>query len=67
MARVLDFVHLAITICRCLSITARNGTGYLGGIGIPDRRQCSPLTNAMVDWCSRNYSAQFSMFYPRLS
>jgi transglutaminase-like putative cysteine protease len=30
-----DFMHLAITFCRCLSIPARYATGYLGDIGVP--------------------------------
>src|SRR5271154_5580677 len=30
-----DFMHLAITLCRCLNIPARYCTGYLGDIGVP--------------------------------
>jgi transglutaminase-like putative cysteine protease len=30
-----DFAHLAITLCRCMSIPARYCTGYLGDIGVP--------------------------------
>jgi transglutaminase-like putative cysteine protease len=30
-----DFMHLAITFCRCLNIPARYVTGYLGDIGVP--------------------------------
>jgi transglutaminase-like putative cysteine protease len=30
-----DFMHLAITLCRCMNIPARYVTGYLGDIGIP--------------------------------
>jgi transglutaminase-like putative cysteine protease len=30
-----DFAHLAITLCRCMSIPARYCTGYLGDIGAP--------------------------------
>lgn len=30
-----DFMHLAITLCRCLNIPARYATGFLGDIGIP--------------------------------
>ena len=30
-----DYAHLAITLCRCLNIPARYGTGYLGDIGVP--------------------------------
>src|SRR5205814_10389790 len=30
-----DFMHLAITFCRCVGIPARYATGYLGDIGVP--------------------------------
>jgi len=30
-----DYMHLAITFCRCLNIPARYCTGYLGDIGVP--------------------------------
>jgi transglutaminase-like putative cysteine protease len=30
-----DFAHLAITLCRCMNIPSRYGTGYLGDIGVP--------------------------------
>ena len=30
-----DFAHLAIALCRCMSIPARYCTGYLGDIGVP--------------------------------
>lgn len=30
-----DFMHLAVTFCRCLNIPARYTTGYLGDIGVP--------------------------------
>ena len=30
-----DFMHLAITFCRCMNIPARYATGYLGDIGVP--------------------------------
>lgn len=36
-----DFVHLAVTFCRCMNIPARYATGYLGDIGIP--AQPSPM------------------------
>lgn len=35
-----DYMHLAITFCRCLNIPARYCTGYLGDIGVP-RQPCS--------------------------
>jgi transglutaminase-like putative cysteine protease len=30
-----DYTHLAVTLCRCLSIPARYCTGFLGDIGVP--------------------------------
>ncbi len=30
-----DYMHLAITLCRCLNIPVRYCTGYLGDIGVP--------------------------------
>ncbi len=30
-----DFMHLAVTFCRCLNIPARYATGYLGDVGVP--------------------------------
>lgn len=30
-----DFTHLAVALCRCLSVPARYCTGYLGDIGVP--------------------------------
>ena len=30
-----DYMHLAITLCRCLNVPARYCTGYLGDIGVP--------------------------------
>ena len=38
-----DFAHLAITLCRCMNIPARDCTGYLGDIGVP-------LSDAPMDW-----------------
>jgi transglutaminase-like putative cysteine protease len=32
-----DYMHLAITFCRCMNIPARYCTGYLGDIGIPSQ------------------------------
>jgi transglutaminase-like putative cysteine protease len=30
-----DFMHLAVTLCRCVNIPARDATGYLGDICVP--------------------------------
>src|ERR1700760_177959 len=30
-----DFMHFAVTFCRCMNIPARYCTGYLGDIGVP--------------------------------
>ena len=45
-----DFMHLAITFCRCLNIPARYCTGYLGDIGVP------PSANPM------DFSAWFEVY-----
>jgi transglutaminase-like putative cysteine protease len=45
-----DFMHLAITMCRCLNIPARYTTGYLGDIGVP------PVP------CPMDFSAYFEVF-----
>ena len=45
-----DFVHLAVTLCRCMNIPARYCTGYLGDIGVP------PLDEPM------DFSAWFEAF-----
>lgn len=45
-----DFMHLAITFCRCLNIPARYATGYLGDIGVP------PVP------CPMDFSAYFEVF-----
>ena len=45
-----DFMHLAITFCRCMNIPARYATGYLGDICVP----------AMP--CPMDFSAWFEVF-----
>ncbi len=45
-----DYMHLAITLCRCLNIPARYCTGFLGDIGVP--AQPSPM----------DFSAWFEVF-----
>ena len=45
-----DYMHLAITFCRCLNIPARYCTGYLGDIGVP--KQPTPM----------DFSAWFEVF-----
>jgi transglutaminase-like putative cysteine protease len=45
-----DYMHLAITFCRCLNVPARYCTGYLGDIGVPP-------ANAPMD-----FSAWFEAF-----
>lgn len=45
-----DFMHLAITLCRCLNIPARYATGYLGDIGVP------PVP------CPMDFSAYFEVY-----
>ena len=45
-----DFMHLALTFCRCLNIPARYATGYLGDIAcLPCRRRwISALTSRRI-------------------
>lgn len=45
-----DFMHLALTFCRCLNIPARYATGYLGDIGVPP------------DGLNMDFSAFFEVF-----
>jgi transglutaminase-like putative cysteine protease len=45
-----DYMHLAITFCRCLNMPARYCTGYLGDIGVP-------LADSPMD-----FSAWFEVF-----
>jgi transglutaminase-like putative cysteine protease len=45
-----DYMHLAITFCRCLNVPARYCTGYLGDIGVP------PLP------CPMDFSAWFEVY-----
>lgn len=45
-----DYMHLAITFCRCLNIPARYCTGYLGDLGVPP--SASPM----------DFSAWFEVF-----
>ncbi|HTQ39763.1 MAG TPA: transglutaminase family protein [Pirellulales bacterium] len=45
-----DYMHLAITFCRCMNIPARYCTGYLGDIGIPPQP------------CPMDFSAWFEVF-----
>ena len=41
-----DFMHLAVTFCRCLNIPARCATGYLGDLDTPP----SPLPMDFSSW-----------------
>ena len=41
-----DFMHLAVTFCRCLHIPARCAAGYLGDIGVPPQ----PLPMDFSGW-----------------
>jgi len=45
-----DYMHLAITFCRCLNVPARYCTGYLGDIGVP------PVP------CPMDFSAWFEVY-----
>lgn len=45
-----DYMHLAITFCRCLNIPTRYCTGYLGDIGVPQQP------------CPMDFSAWFEVY-----
>jgi transglutaminase-like putative cysteine protease len=56
-----DFVHLAITLCRCMNIPARYCTGYLGDIGVPP----VPYPMDFSAWCEVFLGGQWYAFDPR--
>ena len=56
-----DFVHLAVTLCRCMNIPARYCTGYLGDIGIPP----VPLPMDFSAWFEAFLGGQWYAFDPR--
>jgi transglutaminase-like putative cysteine protease len=45
-----DFAHLAITLCRCLSIPARYTNGYLGDMGVPFNPAPMTISRASVEY-----------------
>jgi transglutaminase-like putative cysteine protease len=56
-----DFVHLAITLCRCMHIPARYCTGYLGDIGVPP----APYPMDCSAWLAVFLGGQWYAFDPR--
>lgn len=56
-----DYVHLAITLCRCMNIPARYCTGYLGDIGVPP----SPYPMDFSAWFEAFLGGQWYVFDPR--
>ena len=56
-----DYVHLAITMCRCLNIPARYCTGYLADIGVPAAG--SPMDFA--SWFEAYLGGHWHTFDPR--
>src|SRR5213078_2625217 len=56
-----DFVHLAITLCRCMNIPARYCTGYLVVIGVPPVRD--PLDFSA--WCEAFMGGRWYAFDAR--
>jgi transglutaminase-like putative cysteine protease len=56
-----DFVHLAITLCRCMNIPARYCTGYLGDIGVPS----VPCPMDFSAWFEAFVGGQWYAFDPR--
>jgi transglutaminase-like putative cysteine protease len=62
-----DFAHLAITLCRCMSVPARYCTGYLGDIGVPvsdSPMDFSAWFEAFLDGAWHTFDARHNM--PRI-
>jgi transglutaminase-like putative cysteine protease len=56
-----DFMHLAITLCRCMNIPARYCTGYLGDIGVPQ----APFPMDFSAWFEAFLGGQWYVFDAR--
>ena len=56
-----DYMHLAITFCRCLNIPARYCTGYLGDIGVP----ICALSDGFQRWFEAYLGGQWYSFDAR--
>ena len=56
-----DFAHLALTLCRCMGIPARYGTGYMGDIGVPP----DPAPMDFSGWYQVYLSGQWYTFDAR--
>ncbi len=56
-----DFMHLAVTFCRCLHIPARCAAGYLGNIGLPPQ----PLPMDFSGWFEAYLGGQWYTFDAR--
>lgn len=56
-----DFMHLAITFCRCMNIPARYATGYLGDIGVPP----APFPMDFSAWFEAYLGGEWYVFDPR--
>jgi len=56
-----DFMHLAVTFCRCLNIPARYCTGYLGDIGVPP----TPDPMDFSAWFEAYLGGHWYIFDPR--
>jgi transglutaminase-like putative cysteine protease len=56
-----DFMHLAITLCRCMNIPARYATGYLGDIGVPP----APFPMDFSAWFEAYLGGKWYAFDPR--
>lgn len=56
-----DYVHLAVTLCRCMNIPARYATGYLGDIGIPPE----PYPMDFNAWFEAYLGGSWHAFDPR--
>lgn len=58
-----DFMHLAISFCRCMNIPARYATGYLGDIGVP----AMPAAMDFSAWFEAYLGGQWHTFDARFN
>jgi transglutaminase-like putative cysteine protease len=56
-----DYMHLAITFCRCMNVPARYCTGYLGDIGVP----IAPYPMDFSAWFEAHLGGQWYAFDAR--
>ena len=61
-----DYVHLAVTLCRCMNIPARYCTGYLGDVGdSPSDQSISDEPTDFSAWFEAFLDGRWYVFDPR--